>query len=116
MQGPDQYLKDMAVSLSCAVHPEQPAILDAGHRAFVNHEVYYFGSDEALQAFVSEPWKYTGRVTDPVSLERFVPTSDSIRRSHGGRLFYLKTAQTAQIFDGDVAMYGIPKPMMQAKK
>lgn len=106
----------MAASFPCAVHPDQPAILDASHRAFVNHEVYYFGSDEALQAFVAEPWKYTGRVTDPVTFERFAPTAASPHRSHGGRLFYFKAPETLAMFEADPATHGVPRPMMQAKK
>ena len=113
MQGPERYLREMGVSLTCAVHPEQPAILDAGHRAYVNHEIYYFGSVEALQAFVSEPWKYTGTVTDPVTMARFQPTPESARRSYGGRLFFLQSAESAVTFDGDPATYGVPRPMMR---
>lgn len=106
----------MAATFPCAVYPDQPAIVDAGHRAFVNHEVYYFGSGEALTAFVAGPWKYTGRVTDPVSLDRFEPTPETMVRSHGGRLFYLASAANAATFDSDPATYGIPRPMMRVKK
>jgi YHS domain-containing protein len=116
VQGPDPYLHDMEATFPCAVNPDQPAIIDASHRAFVNHEVYYFGSDDALRAFVEEPWRYAGRVTDPVSLERFAPTRDSLRRSHGGRLFFLASAANAAAFDAEPATYGVPRPMMHAKK
>ena len=106
----------MGASLRCAVDPEQPALLDSAHRALVNQEVYYFGSSEALQAFVREPWKFTGRVTDPVSLERFVPTEQSTRRSFGGRLFFFQSAATAATFDTNPSTYGVPRSTMHAKK
>jgi YHS domain-containing protein len=115
VQGPERYLSDMGATFSCVVHPDQPAIIDARHRAFVNYEVYYFGSDEALLAFVAEPWKYTGRVTDPVTRERFVPTADTPRRSFGGRLMYLMTEENAAMFDRDPATYATPHPTMQVK-
>jgi len=115
VQGPDPYLKEMGATLSCVVHPDQPAVIDANHRALVNHEVYYFSSAEALRAFVSAPWTYTGRVTDPVSLERFQPAADSPRRSFGGRLFLLESQEHAATFDSDPRTYGVPRPMMRSK-
>jgi len=115
VQGPDRYLTDMGATFSCVVHSDQLAIIDARHRAFVNYEVYYFSSDEALQAFVAEPWKYTGRVTDPITRERFVPSQQSPRRSFGGRLFYMMTEENAATFDQDPAKYGMPHPTMHAK-
>jgi YHS domain-containing protein len=105
----------MGATLPCAVHPEQPAILDPAHRALVNHEVYYVGSEEAVAEFTAAPWRYTGRVTDPVSLNRFVPTEASPYRTHEGRLFYFESVQTTATFDSDPATYGVPKPMMRAK-
>jgi YHS domain-containing protein len=98
------------------VDPEQPARLDSAHRALVNYEVYYFGTDAALQTFVAQPWRFTGRVTDPVSRNRFEPTAESPRRSYGGRLFYLESRETAATFDEDPATWGVPHPMMQASK
>lgn len=100
----------------CAVNRAQPAIIDMDHRAFVNHEVYYVSSREALVSFVAEPWRYTGKVTDPVSLERFIPTRDSPQRSYGGRLFFLRSAETAAAFDREPMTYGIPRPMMAGAK
>jgi YHS domain-containing protein len=102
----------MGISLPCAVHPDQSAILDAEHRALVNYEAYYFGSSEAQEAFVAEPWKYTGKVTDPVSRERFVPTAESPVRTYGGRIFFLQSAETATTFDNDPPRFGVPRPTM----
>lgn len=103
------------MSLACAVDPAQRAILDAGHRAFVNHEVYYFGSEAALRAFVAEPWRYAGRVTDPVSLSRFQPAASSERRSFGGRLLYFESPETARRFDAEPVTFGTPRPTMRTR-
>ena len=115
MQGPELYLKEMGATLFDVVHPDQPAMIDAGHRAFVNYEVYYFSSPEALREFVSAPWKYTGKVTDPISMDRFQPTAESPHRSFGGRLFFLQSADHATTFDSDSTTYGVPRPAMRSK-
>lgn len=115
MQGPEKYLNELGVRIPCAVDPARPAILDAAHRAFVNYEVYFFSNDANMNKFIAAPYKYTGRVTDPVTRERFVPTADSPRRSYGGRLFYFASAQTATTFDADQMKYGNLMPGMREK-
>ncbi|HEX5133664.1 MAG TPA: hypothetical protein VFX92_14410 [Candidatus Krumholzibacteria bacterium] len=105
----------MGATFPCAVHPAQAAIIDATHRAFVNYEVYYFSSEEALLTFAAEPWSYTGKVTDPVTRARFQPSAASPRRTLGGRLFYFENDANATTFDSDPSTYGIPRPTMHEK-
>lgn len=116
MQGPERYLVDLGIQLPCAVDPSRPAVLDVAHRALVNYEAYFFADGAALKTFVAAPYKFTGRVTDPVSQERFLPTEASPTRSHGGRLFFFASSANAATFDGDPATYGTPRPMMKEKK
>ena len=116
MQGPEPYLNDLGISLSCVVDPSRPALLDASHRAFVNYEAYYFADDAAMKAFVAEPYRYSGKVTDPVSMTRFSPTAESPTRSFGGRLFYFSSDETAATFDTDQPKYGNLMPGMREKK
>ena len=115
MQGPEQYLNELGIELSCAVDSTRPAIIDSAHRALVNSEAYFVADDAALKAFVENPYRYTGKVTDPVSRSRFVPTAQSPLRSHGGRLFYFASGETAAKFDSDPTRYGTPMPAMHAK-
>lgn len=105
----------MGADLACAVDPTRKATIDASHRAFVNHEVYYVSDDEALREFVTAPYRYSGQVTDPISLERFQPSATSPVRSFGGRLFYFQSNETATKFDSDPRMYGVPRPTMHSK-
>ena len=105
----------MKAHLKCAVNPSRDALIDASHRAFLNHEVYYVSDDEALKSFVSAPFRYSGKVTDPVSLSRFQPTGSSPVRSFGGRLFYFASNETVVKFDSDPRLYGTPKPTMHEK-
>lgn len=104
------------MTLSCAVDPSRPAVIDASHRALVNHEAYFVSDDAAMRAFAAEPYRYTGKVTDPVSLERFIPTSESPQRSYGPRLFFFSSDETAAAFDKDIAKYSIPMPGMRERK
>ncbi len=102
--------------LHCAVDSSRTAVIDAAHRVLVNHEAYFVADDAALQTFKAEPYRYTGKVTDPVSLARFVPTADSPKRTYGPRLFYFSSEETAAAFDRDLAKYSIPMPGMREKK
>lgn len=116
MQGPERYLNELGATIPCVVDPSRPAVLDSAHRAFVNYETYFFCDDAAMKAFVAEPYRYTGKVTDPVSRERFVPAATSPVRSFGSRLFYFSSGQTASAFDADQARYGNLMPGMREKK
>ncbi|MCI0451279.1 MAG: hypothetical protein L0Z51_02680 [Candidatus Latescibacteria bacterium] len=116
MQGPEPYLNDFHIQLPCAVDTTALAILDPAHRVFVNHEVYYVSSDQAREQFESAPWRYTGKVTDPVSVVRFEPDATSPTRTAAGRLFYFATSETVAQFDQDPALYSTPKPTMQELK
>ena len=115
MQGPDKYLNELGISVKCVVDPSRPAILDAAHRAFVNYEAYYFCDEASMGKFVAAPYKYTGKVTDPVTRERFEPTAESPHRSYGGRLFYFISAETATAFDGNQMKFGNLMPGMREK-
>ncbi len=112
MQGPEAYLADFHIQLPCCVDSTQLAILDPAHRAFVNHEVYYFSSESVREQFDAEPYRYTGKVTDPVSMTRFQPTGSSQHRTAAGRLFYFESDSTLAAFDQDPAQYSTPKPTM----
>ena len=116
MKGPEPYLNDFHIQLPCCVDSTQLAILDPVHREFVNHEVYFFSSDAAHDQFNAEPYRYTGLVTDPVSLERFQPTVSSQNRTAAGRLFYFASDSTLAQFDQDPDVYSTPKPTMHEVK
>lgn len=115
MQGPEKYLKELGIAIPCIVDPTRPAMLDSAHRAFVNYETYYFCDDASMSKFVAAPYRYTCKVTDPVSRNRFVPIAESPTRSFGGRLFYFVSEKTADAFDKNVIKYGNLMPGMLEK-
>jgi YHS domain-containing protein len=113
VQGPEKYLNELGASIPCVVNPSRNAVLDSAHRAFVNYEAYYFCDEASMAKFVGEPYRYTGKVTDPVTRERFVPTAGSPNRSYGGRLFYFISTETVATFDADQTRYGTLMPGMR---
>jgi YHS domain-containing protein len=70
VQDPEIYLNELGLAFPCIVEPKRPARLDAAHRVLVNHEVYFFSSDETKERFLENPRKWCGLVTDPVTRER----------------------------------------------
>jgi YHS domain-containing protein len=108
VQGPEIWLKQLGISVACVVDPNQPGILDEACRVFVNYETYYLSSAEATGKFNQAPWRFTGLVTDPVTHQRFQPTSKSPSQKFEGRLYYFSSAISDQTVEGDPAAYATP--------
>ena len=113
MKDPQTYLRQLAISLPCPVHPDKEAVLDPKHRAFVNHEGYFFSSEEALALFIKDPLPYCGLLTDPVSQVRFQATKSSPRFEYKGRPYYFTTAASLATFKSAPEMYATPKRVMK---
>ena len=109
VQGPEIWLNQLGVTVPCVVKTDRPARLDEAHRVFVNYETYYLADDEALATFRQSPWRFTGRLTDPVSEEKFTPTAESPRLDHGGRVFYFPDEKTKEAFAADPDAFATPK-------
>ena len=114
VQGPDQPIKGMNLTIPSAIDPSRPAVIDEAHRLFVNYEVYYFADDALKARFQADPVSYTGMLTDPVTLERFQPDTRSPRREFGGRIYYFPGAGSASTFDADPDRFAIPHYKMTA--
>ncbi len=112
MQGPGQYLLALGIELTCVVHPERPAVIDAHHRMFVNYDTYYFSGADALESFAAAPHNYIGVLTDPVTQERFSPVAGSPRRTTGDRMFYFASSGSAARFDEAPVDFAATAPAM----
>jgi YHS domain-containing protein len=98
VKDPEKYIAARDVSVRCAVHPTRRARAVAELRAEVNHEIYYLHDRATLARFKSNPRRYCGLVTDPVSHQRFRPTARSPRVVHAGRPYYFIRQSTWRTF------------------
>src|SRR5258706_15205730 len=95
----------MKLEIACAVRPDQPARLTAACRSYVNHDVYFFSDEKCRKSFETDPFRFCGEVTDPVTNARFRPGRLSPQRRHKKRLYVFANAQTAAKFRADPAHY-----------
>lgn len=112
MEDPEIYLNELGLAFSCVVDPSRPAILDAAHRLLVNHEVYFFSSEQARAAFRKDPIRWCGLVTDPVTGLRFRPGRASPRLEYEGRPYYFASRGSRKTFRADPARYRNPMRRM----
>ena len=112
MKDPETYLKHLGITLTCPVQAGVPAVLDAAHRTMVNHEVYFFSSEDARSRFQQDPLRWCGELTDPVSEARFRPTTASEHFYFGGRPYYFTSADTRATFARTPSAFADPKRRM----
>ena len=112
MQDPEHYIAELGLTFPCPVRPDLDAVIDVEHRAFVNHEVYFFSSREAAAEFDRRPLRYAGLVTDPVSGSRFGPSEISPFRRYDERPYYFQDRDTAEQFAADPERYARPTRRM----
>ena len=113
MQDPAAYLESIGVELRCPVRPAELAVLDPSHRAFVNHETFFFSDTTALAAFRERPLDYVGLLTDPISGKRFPPTITSPRVEYDGRPYYFDSEASRSAFEADPARHATPQRPMR---
>lgn len=65
----------------------------------MNQETYYFSSRSAMKRFLAAPLRYCGKLRDPVTQLRFLPTARSPHTSHKGRSFYFESEETRRAFE-----------------
>jgi YHS domain-containing protein len=91
-------LKKLAVKLTDPVYPARLASYDPKLRMFLNQEAYLFSGKDAMKRFQSNPIRYSGPLTDPVSQKRFQPTSSSPRTKFKDRAYYFESTLTQRQF------------------
>ena len=112
MKGPETYLDTIGIRPPCAIRADKLAALDPAHRAFVNHEVFFFSSRSLRKLFLGDPLRWAGVLTDPVSGLRFQPDRAAPKASYAGRDYYFSSAETEATFRSDPAMYQDAKRAM----
>ena len=99
MEDPEKHLAALDIEVPCAMDPGRSAIVDATHRSYVNWEIYFFSSMEHKRTFDSNPRRYCGRVTDPVTGKRFEPVADSPRLDYNGRPYFFAESASLAVFE-----------------
>lgn len=103
---PPKYLNEENMKFNCAVNKAVPAVIDSTHMAELNWEYYFFSDQAAKSAFLKNPLKYAGMLTDPVSGKRFKPGRLSPRYVDGGRTYYFSSLLTYLAYRKDPKEYG----------
>ena len=112
MQDPEAHLASFGLELPCPVRRDRNAVIDVEHRAFVNHEVFFVSSLEALEEFRRRPLRYVDHVTDPVQEVLFVPSELSPVWVHDDRPYYFLDEATLAEFKQDPYLYADPRRLM----
>ena len=97
-EDPAPFLKKLGVQLRDPLAPSRVASYDPSLRVLLNQEAYFFAGKETMKRFQSAPLRYSGPLTDPVSQNRFQPTSRSPKIKYKNRTFYFESTLTQRQF------------------
>ena len=86
------------MTLRDPLYPDRVASYDPRLRVFVNQEAYFFSRKDAMKRFLSDPLRYSGPLTDPISQKRFQPTSRSPKTKYNDRTYYFESTLTQRQF------------------
>jgi YHS domain-containing protein len=89
----------------CIVDPTRVARIESESAVRLNWEVFFFCDDAARARFLRDPLRWCGALTDPVTLQRFVPEASSPREEHNGHAYYFASAKNRDVFASDPASY-----------
>lgn len=74
----------------------------------LGHDLFFFADEAEKKAFLADPFRWCGKLTDPVSGVRFVPGAKSPTSVLEGRTYYFASKATKKTFDAKPAMYKNP--------
>jgi YHS domain-containing protein len=108
VQDPERLLKGLNLSFDSIVDPKRTAVLERKTRAILGHDLFFFADEVETKRFLAEPFRWCGKLTDPVSGVRFVPGAASPKSVFEGRTYYFASAATKKNFDAMPAKYKNP--------
>jgi len=108
VQDPDPYMREQQIRVPCLMTDRIEARIEESLRASLNFEIFYFSDSEARRRFEADPTRWCGPLTDPVTLQRFVPTKRSPVAEAGGRRFYFVSDKTRQEFAARPDSFSVP--------
>lgn len=112
MQDPAFYLNEIGVSLPDGIDSERPAVISDDYRVMIGFESFFFADSASLALFLADLTAHCGILTDPVTLERFRPDSESPRLEYNNRVYLFATAASHSRFAAMPDMYYLPNYAM----
>ncbi len=104
---------DKQIRVPCQMVERLDARIDPSLRTSLNFEVFYFSDPEAKGRFDADPVQWCGPLTDPVTLQRFIPTRQSPSALEGGRRFYFVSDTTRAAFAARPDSFSVPRFRMR---
>jgi YHS domain-containing protein len=110
-QDPEIFLQQEGIVPYDVVDPRRHAVLDSKLRSYVNYEVFFFADDSTLALFESDPLRWCGLLTDPVSQRRFRPVLGARPFVFNGRRYFFESDSTLALFEAQPDSFAIRKTM-----
>ena len=88
----------MHIQLRDPVDPRRIASYDPKFRVFLNQEAYFFAGSDTKSKFLSNPLRYSGPLTDPVSQKRFTASGFSPKTKYKDHVYYFESTLTQRQF------------------
>jgi len=88
VQDPERYLKALQIAPPSLFQKGKKAIVDSSLRYRIGFEIYYFSSRAEMDRFKKNPLRYSGELTDPITMARFSPSATSPHAVYESRNYY----------------------------
>jgi YHS domain-containing protein len=115
VQDPTRYLNELGVTTASLFDSSRPATIDPAHLISLNYETFLFADQDERIRFKLDPTEYCGPLTDPVTLQRFVPVAASPHLDYDNRTYYFWSDSTRSMFEIMPDMYAAPHHRMRPK-
>ncbi len=86
--------------------------LDAALRLKLNWDVFTFADAATMRRFRSDPLRWCGWLSDPITQRRFRPTWRSPTASYDGRTWWFSSEQSKQAFLAHPDSFVVQKTML----
>lgn len=115
MEDPSRYLTELGLTVASHLDSSSHAMLDSAHCIVMNYESFLFATYDEMNTFRANPTKYCGPLTDPVTLQRFIPATTSPHLVHDNHTYYFWSDSSRTMFEMMPEMYAQPHHKMRPK-
>lgn len=107
---PETFLKLREIDVRDAFDPGRKAVLDSKHRSLVGLDVFFFADSASRARFDAAQLAHVKKLTDPISLERFVVKKTTPHLTHNGRVYAFPDSLALREFRSEPALYETRRP------